>query len=757
MTPKRRGRRSSNPNVQPFASHLEERGDGSVEEVPQNLEDFVGEVISRAREQNLAVEREYFYQQHNRGQKRRVLYPDDGFKVFWDWLVALVRAPPAPSCAATAQCGSAPGGSALSRSAGARGAPGSSRSAGARGAPRSELRSVGRGGSRREAYRTRSRPPLILLLRLRLLCALAAARARQAVFASLLTTPYILGFSDRISPRVIVGALGTFDVIWWLDILITFRTAIRIDAHQMDSLRSAASHSISMMTHPHKIAAHYLSTYFTLDVIAALPYYMFLFANVGLRSTRLAGAPQSYQYREALSLASLLPLINILRLSRIFRAKNLSSTLYIDSDGNQLVRLVILFFYLSHVNGCYYWLNSIVMLRHGLQRNGELLWSSGQDFLPPRGYASFLPEGMAALVRLNASGVELGEVEVEDAGLFTTYLYVIVWGMLNVSGVNLVKPTNLLQTLNSLLVVSCSILTNAVIIGSVTTTLSRLNYARHNEHQKKQAIEAHMRRHDVPQALRRRVHAFYTFMGGVAEATPRDQLLPALPRGLAFQLDLLQKSEVFTKVPFFSDLTHEQIIDLVPRCLRMFAMPGRTLIREGKISAGLYMIARGRVRILRDGVLLNERIVGEFLGERSLIHEAVAAATCVTSEFCELFLLRRPDFMDLVQRYPEMLVRIKFFAERKDKASHQGAHLKLMRLQESQQKLDDSTGAVDDGRRVKFGGRLRTSICAAALGSSLSKARTGSVIGTLCRAREAQAAPEALGAAGVGRARRTSV
>ena len=49
----------------------------------------------------------------------------------------------------------------------------------------------------------------------------------------------------------------------------------------------------------------------------------------------------------------------------------------------------------------------------------------------------------------------------------------------------------------------------------------------------------------------------------------------------------------------------------------MFAMPGRTLIREGKVSAGLYMIARGRVRILRDGVLLNERIMGEFLGERS--------------------------------------------------------------------------------------------------------------------------------------------
>ena len=48
------------------------------------------------------------------------------------------------------------------------------------------------------------------------------------------------------------------------------------------------------------------------------------------------------------------------------------------------------------------------------------MWSSGQDFLPPRGYASYLPEGTEALLALNASGVELSG-EVEDTGLFTSY------------------------------------------------------------------------------------------------------------------------------------------------------------------------------------------------------------------------------------------------------------------------------------------------------------------------------------------------
>ena len=54
-----------------------------------------------------------------------------------------------------------------------------------------------------------------------------------------------------------------------------------------------------------------------------------------------------------------------------------------------------------------------------------------------------------------------------------------VWGAVNVSGVNFAKPANVLQSMIALLAVVCCILTNAVIIGSVTTTLSRLNYARH--------------------------------------------------------------------------------------------------------------------------------------------------------------------------------------------------------------------------------------------------------------------------------------
>lgn len=59
-------------------------------------------------------------------------------------------------------------------------------------------------------------------------------------------------------------------------------------------------------------------------------------------------------------------------------------------------------------------------------------------------------------------------------------------------------------------------------------------------------------------------------------------------------------------------------------------------------------------------------------------------------------MLRRPDFLELTQRYPELLGRIRFYAYRKDKASHQTPSTKVTRqiLGKEQVRRRD---AADDG------------------------------------------------------------
>ena len=44
-----------------------------------------------------------------------------------------------------------------------------------------------------------------------------------------------------------------------------------------------------------------------------------------------------------------------------------------------------------------------------------------------------------------------------------------------------------------------------------------------------------------------------------------------------------------------------------------------------------------------------------------------ATATCMAADWCELMLLRRLDFQQLVQNYPDLLTRVIYHATHKDK------------------------------------------------------------------------------------------
>lgn len=121
---------------------------------------------------------------------------------------------------------------------------------------------------------------------------------------------------------------------------------------------------------------------------------------------------------------------------------------------------------------------------------------------------------------------------------------------------------------------------------------------------------------------------------GASQARGEHDILPSLPAGLRSQLDIFKKREIFTSLPLFQECSYEQVIDLVKGVERIFTIPGRILIQEGILADGLYMIVSGSVSILsKSGTILATRVVGEVLGENSLLETTPARATCITTAF----------------------------------------------------------------------------------------------------------------------------
>jgi hypothetical protein len=148
-----------------------------------------------------------------------------------------------------------------------------------------------------------------------------------------------------------------------------------------------------------------------------------------------------------------------------------------------------------------------------------------------------------------------------------------------------------------MIVTLLAISTNATLIGSVTTTLTRIQAYSNKEQRHREALSAWCVEHQVPLALQQRIHKYYDFAGGVSRQ--KDKLIPNLPKALAFQLDLFLKRTLFLRTPFFQGCAIKQIMALVPLVTSEHMMPGRIFARAGTSIEGLYLVARGRVLLIK--------------------------------------------------------------------------------------------------------------------------------------------------------------
>jgi len=117
------------------------------------------------------------------------------------------------------------------------------------------------------------------------------------------------------------------------------------------------------------------------------------------------------------------------------------------------------------------------------------------------------------------------------------------------------------------------------------------------------------------------------------------------------------------QVPFLESLDDSQIDHLVKIGKRIPLSEGELLFRKGDPGRCMYVILEGRIQIYMessDGQAAVLRVLesGQFLGEMSLLDGGVRSANALTLTPCEVFVLERASFMNLITTYPELLTRL---------------------------------------------------------------------------------------------------
>ena len=118
------------------------------------------------------------------------------------------------------------------------------------------------------------------------------------------------------------------------------------------------------------------------------------------------------------------------------------------------------------------------------------------------------------------------------------------------------------------------------------------------------------------------------------------------------------KLDLLRRVPIFASLKAHDL-GLVGRLADEIDVPaGRALTREGETGHEFFVIVDGRVRVEREGKLLNTLGPGDFLGEIALVDGRPRTATAITEGPARLLVMAHREFASLLAEYPSIQIEV---------------------------------------------------------------------------------------------------
>jgi CRP/FNR family cyclic AMP-dependent transcriptional regulator len=111
-------------------------------------------------------------------------------------------------------------------------------------------------------------------------------------------------------------------------------------------------------------------------------------------------------------------------------------------------------------------------------------------------------------------------------------------------------------------------------------------------------------------------------------------------------------------VELFRGVADEGLAAIAAAATEVSFEAGRTIVRQGEVGTGFFMIVTGRARVVRDGETLNHLGPGQFFGELSLLDHEPRIAAVVAEEPTTCLALASWDFESILAGQPGVALAI---------------------------------------------------------------------------------------------------
>ncbi|XP_056152674.1 potassium voltage-gated channel subfamily H member 4-like [Lampris incognitus] len=426
-----------------------------------------------------------------------------------------------------------------------------------------------------------------------------------ATFYVAVTVPYNVSFTpyddiETAARSTIVSDIAV-EMLFILDIILNFRTTY-------------VSQSGQVVYEARSICIHYATTWFFVDLVAALPFDLLYAFNITVTS-----------------LVHLLKTVRLLRLLRLLQKLDR----YSQYSAMVLTLLMSMFALLAHWMACIWY----IIGRKEMESNDSDNWDIG-----------WLHE-LGKRLETPYANSTVGGPSVRSS--YIAALYFTLSSLTSVGFGNVCANTDA-EKIFSICTMLIGALMHAVVFGNVTAIIQRMYSRRSLYHTRMKDLKDFIRVHRLPQQLKQRMLEYFQTTWSVNNGIDANELLHDFPDELRADIAMHLNKDIL-QLPVFEGASRGCLRSLSLHIKTSFCAPGEYLIRQGDALHANYFVCSGSLEVLKDSMVLailgKGDLIGSDLPDTDQVIKTNADVKALT--YCDLQYISVRALREVLELYPE--------------------------------------------------------------------------------------------------------